>query len=168
MPAAVKAKYAFTLTAEETFALSLDNVSDPTFVHTLGADSGTLDATTTPASTKAFSDTISLSAGAATLDLTSLAGPAGTTVDFTGLKVQLIKMSCPSTNTGGITADRGPSNPYNLFGADNASAEQVEVPPGGIVMMYHDDESEDVDATHKSVQFAGTGTDSISVLLVAG
>ena len=97
-----------------------------------------------------------------------MTGPQGVTVDFTGLKVQLIKLACPTTNTAGITVDRGASNAYNLFGADNNSAEQVEILPGCATMFYHNDKLEDVDATHSDVQFAGTGTESIEVHLVAG
>lgn len=170
MAAAVTAHYNLRLQVEETIALSEDLAqADPTYTHDIADIRGTLNATSTPAVTKTFSDTINLSAGAATLDLTSLSGPAGTTVDFTGLKVHLVKLSCPSTNTAGITVDRDSSNAYNLFGADNASAEQVEVLPGASCLFYHgDDQTEDVSATKKGVQFAGTGTEAINVILVAG
>lgn len=169
MAAAVKAKIAITLTVDETLALGLDNAVDPTFTHTLGADAATLDASSTPAVSKTYSQTINLTAGAATIDLTALPGPNSTTVDFTGLKVQALKLVCPSTNTAGITVDRGATNAYNLFGADNASAEQVEVLPGdAMAIKGGTDKREDVDATHKDVQLAGTGTETIKVILVAG
>lgn len=169
MAAAVKAKYALTLTVDETLALGLDNASDPTFTHTIGADAATLTSSTTPPVTKVYSDTINLSAGAATIDLQSMGGPVSSTIDFTGLKVQLVKLSCPSTNTAGITVDRGAANPYNLFGEDNGSAEQVEILPGaGLVLFNGADQTEDVDATHSDVQLAGTGTETIKVILVAG
>lgn len=169
MAAAVKAKIAATLTVDETLALGLDNAADPTFTHTLGDDAATLTSSTTPAVTKTYSETINLSGGAATIDLTSLPGPNSTTIDFTGLKVQAIKFVCPSTNTEGITVDRGGSNPYNLFGEDNASAEQIEVLPGDVYLVKcGPDKREDVDATHSDVQLAGTGTETISVILVAG
>lgn len=170
MAAAVTAHWNMRCDVEETIALSEDLAeADPTYVHTIADTRGTLNATSTPAVTKTFSDTLNLTAGAATLDLTSLSGPAGTTVDFTDLKVHLVKLSCPSTNTAGITVDRGAANAYNLFGADNSTAEQVEVLPGATCEFFHgNNETEDVDATHKSVQFAGTGTEAIDVILVAG
>lgn len=170
MAAAVTAHWNMRLQVEETIALSEDLAqADPTYVHDIGGTRGTLNAASTPAVTKTFSDTINLVDDAATLDLTSLSGPAGTTVDFTDLKVHVVKLSCPSSNTAGITVDRGAANAYNLFGADNASAEQVEVLPGATHMFYHgDDQTEGVDATHSDVQFAGTGTEAISVMLVAG
>ncbi|KKN27512.1 hypothetical protein LCGC14_0863960 [marine sediment metagenome] len=169
MAAAVKAKIAATLTVDETLALGLDNADDPTFTHTLGADAATLTSSTTPPVTKTYSETINLSGGGATIDLQALTGPNSTTVDFTGLKVQAIKLSCPSTNTEGITVDRGAANPYNLFGEDNGSAEQVEVMPGDVYLVKCGaDKREDVDATHSDIQLAGTGTETIKVILVAG
>lgn len=171
MAAAVTAHYDLRLEAEETLALSQDLVPGETeFTHdTTETTRGTLNATSTPAVTKVWSDSVTLVAGAATLDLTSLTGPAGASVDFTGLKVHLVKLACPSSNTAGITVDRGASNAYNLFGEDNSSAEQVEVMPGASILVYHgNDKTEDVDATHSDVQLAGTGTEAIEVILVAG
>lgn len=170
MAAAITAHYDVKLDVEETLALSQDlSAAETTFTHKVTETTrGTLNATLTPAVTKVWSDKVNLAAGAATLDLTSLTGPAGTTVDFTGLKVQLVKLACPAGNTVGITVDRGASNAYNLFGADNASAEQVEILPGCSMVIFNNDKTEDVSATIKNVQLAGTGTESIEIILVAG
>lgn len=168
MAAAVEALYDFKLTVNETVAFALDHVTDPTVERKIDPGTGTLKAGTTPAATKTYDETITLAGGVGAIDLTSLTGPLATTTTFSGLKVQLVKLSCPSGNSAGITLDRAAATPYNLFGADNASAEQVEILPGGAAMFYHDDEAEDVDATHKDVQLAGTGTDQIRVQLVAG
>ena len=165
----VTLKYKMVAEAEEVIALGLDNVDNPTITHKLGDFASTLNATSMPVVTKAFSDTVPLVAGAGSLDLTSLAGPSGTSIDFTDLKVQMVQLACPTTNSGGITvAKKDAVTGYNLFGADNVSAEQVEVMPGSYVQLYHRDTLEDVDATHKDLTFAGTGTDTIQVLLVAG
>lgn len=170
MAAAVTAHYDIKLEVEETLAISQDLATDETtFTHkTTLTTRDTLNASSTPAATKTFSDSLNLSAGAATLDLTSLTGPSAVTVDFTGLKVHLVKLACPTTNTVGITVDRGASNAYNLFGEDNSSAEQVEVLPGCSMMFYMNDKTADVSASVKDVQFAGTGTESIEIILVAG
>lgn len=169
MAAAVTAHYDLLLEVEETVAQSLDLASDEKITHeTSQTTRGTLNASSTPAVTKCFSDSINLAAGAATLDLTSLTGPAAVTVTFDGLKVQLVKFACPSTNTGPILVQKGDSNAYNLLGKDNASSETLEILPGGCMALFHDDESEDVDATHKNVKFTGTGTETIEVILVAG
>ena len=168
MAASVSARYALELEVTEVLALGLDNATDSSFVHTLGSPNGTLSATTTPPVTKVFSDNLALVAGAKTLDLTSLAGPAGTTVDFTGLKVQKIQLRCPTSNTLPILVQKGDANAYNLLGADNASAETIEVLPGDDVQFKRHDTLEDVDATHKDIKFTGNGTEAIYVILVAG
>ena len=161
-------KYAFTGTVDEVKDLSMDLVTNPTITHTLGTDSGTLTASTTVPVTKTYSDTLPLVAGVLDIDLTSLPGPEATTITFTGLKVQFVKIICPASNTLPIAFWKHAANGYNLFGADNASAERVEVMPGGKFMMYHPNSAEDVDATHKVVTIAGDGTESFSILIVAG
>lgn len=168
MAASVSAQYALTLEVTETLALGLDNVDDPSFVHSIGSPEGTLNASSTPPATKVFSDNVALVAGTKTLDLTALAGPASTSIDFTGLKVQLIALRCPTGNTLPILVQKGAANAYNLLGADNASAETLEVLPGDDVLLRRYDTLEDVDATHKDIKFTGNGTETINVLLVAG
>lgn len=171
MAASVKAKYALTLTIDETLGLGLDGVdTDPTMVHDFGADSATLDANSSPPATKSWSDQLQLAAGAGALDLTALdRGPILSDVDFTGLKLQAIKLTCPTTNTGGITVEKKDAvTGYNPFGVDNSTAEKVTIVPGGGIVMFFDDELEDIDATHKDLTFTGTGTEAINIILVAG
>lgn len=164
----VEAKFELKLDVDETLELGQDHVTDPEVTDTLGTDDGTLNALSTPPATKRFSDQISLSTGSGSLDLTSLAGPLSTTVDFTGLKVQLVKLKCPSGNTAAIEVVTAGANGYNLFGLTNATAEKVSIPPGGAAEFFCNDKLEDVDATHKGITLTGTGTESISVQLVAG
>jgi hypothetical protein len=164
----VSALYVLKLLATETPDQGLDNVTDVPMDHDIGVVNGTLTASSTVPATKPFSDTISLAAGSASLDLTSLAGPSGTTITFDGLKVQLVKIKCPATNSGGVTFDVGAANGYNLFGADNASNESIEVMPGGAELRYIPNNGEDVDATHKNIDITGTGTDVFQIELVAG
>jgi hypothetical protein len=170
MAAAVEATYAFTLNVRETIALALDNVTDPTIDRTIGANSATLNSGTTPAVTKTFDDTIALVAGAAVLDLTALTDAMGIAKTFTGLKIQLVKLHCPSTNTVGIVVSaKDDATGYCLFGVSAAELTyKVQVMPGATVMLYHDDESADVDATHKDLTFTGAGVETIQVQLVAG
>ena len=164
----VSALYVMKLIATETPDLGLDNADNVPFDHDIGVVNGTLIASSTVPATKASSDDINLVAGAATIDLTSLPGPLSTTVTFDGLKVQLVKIKCPTTNTGGVTFAVGAANGYNLFGADNASAERVEVMPGGSEMRQTPNNGEDVDATHKNIDVTGTGTEAFQIELVAG
>jgi hypothetical protein len=67
-----------------------------------------------------------------------------------------------------MTFDVGASNGYNLFGEDSASNESVEVMPGGAVLMYHPNNTQDVGAADEEIDVTGTGTEAFSILLVAG
>jgi hypothetical protein len=170
MAHAVTAHYDMLLEVEETVAESLDLAADQTITHeTDETTRGTLNASSTPAATQCFSDSITLAGGgSATLDLTSLTGPAGVTVTFSGLTVQLAKFACPSDNVAAVLIQKDDANAYNLLGTDNASSETFEVLPGGWMGLGHNDGAEDVDATHKGVKFTGTVGDKIEVILVAG
>jgi hypothetical protein len=61
----------------------------------------------------------------------------GTTVDFAGLKVQLVKLSCPSTNTKPVTVGaKGVTGGtpvietgYNLFGESQEELSVLSLPP---------------------------------------
>lgn len=165
MAASVTAKYRFNLDVVDTPAAGLDLASDVGYTHTIPHSLTTLDGTTTPAVSKSFSDTISLASGTATLDLSALAGPSSTTIDLTGLKVQLFKMTCPSTNTLPISCTVGTQNAYDIFGAADGS---VDVHPGCTVMCEWNDQLDDVGAADEEIDFAGNASESFSIQLVAG
>lgn len=167
MAASVSAEYALRAEVRETIALAQDNADDPSTIHSLGSPNGTLTATTTPPVTSVFADNVALVAGTLTLDLTALTS-GNLSRDFTDLKVQLIALRCPTSNTLPILVQKGAANAYNLLGADNASAETIEVLPGDDILIKRYDTLEDVDATHKDVKFTGNGTETINVMLVAG
>jgi hypothetical protein len=170
MAHAVEARYNMLLEVKETVAQSLDLAVDVPIEHKTDESTyGTLNASSTVPATQCFSDSLTIAGGgSATLDLTSLTGPAGVTVTFSGLKVQLAKFACPSDNSAAVLIQKGDATAYNLLGTDNASSETFEVLPGGWMGLGHDDEAEDVDATHKDVKFTGTAGDKIEVVLVAG
>lgn len=166
MAASVTAKIRFYLDVIDTPAAGLDLASDVGYTHTIEHTLATYDAASTPAATKSFSDTVALSGGAVTLDLSALAGPSSTTVNFNGLKVQIFKMTCPSTNTNPISCTVGVANGYNIFGAADGS---VDVMPGATIMIYWDDELDDiVTDTNDEIDFAGTGVETFSIQMVAG
>ncbi len=163
------AKYNLGLTVEEVKDLGLDNVADPTITHTLGSHADTLTATTTPPVTKTYSDDLALVAGAKTIDLQALPSSESTTVNFTGLKVQLIKITTPATNTAEVTFDVGAANGYNLFGATNATDESIALPPDSVHQVKYNQALEDVDATHSDVDVSSSDVDAdFSIILVAG
>ena len=150
---------------KETVDLALDQVTDPKVEHEITMPIPlSLDSTTTPPATKVWSDNVALAAGAKTLDLEALVNDNLPNVNFNGLKVQVFMMSCPSANTGPITVTPGASNDYDLGGASMS----VEVNPGDTVVFLFLDNAPDVAAADSELDFAGTGTETFDILMVAG
>ncbi len=134
---------------------------------TIGITEGeTLNAGTTPAATKYVSMQKALSTGAASIDLTSLPDTAGNAgaVTFTGLKVLKAFLRNPSTNANSITVSFGASNPYNLFGASFV----VVLAPGQSIKLHGNNATPTVGSGAKQIDLAGTGSQALDVILVAG
>lgn len=129
--------------------------------------SQSLGASSTPAVTKiAFFDQ-ALTAGAATIDLTALAHNAGV-VDGSGLKVQGMLFVNPAGNSA-VTITDGASNGYNLFG--DASG-QVTVPAHATVdsflLFFFPEGLQDIGGSDKTIDLAGTGTETFQIGLLLG
>lgn len=109
-----------------------------------------------------------LTAGAATIDLTSLPDYNGTpaAVTFLGLKVQMIKVRGKSDNANPITITKGASNGYGL-GAAGATF-TIPLEPDCEATIYLDDKAPDVAAGAKTFDLTGTGSQVLEVTLVAG
>jgi|SRR6185312_9312151 len=130
-------------------------------------ESGTLTATTTPPATLQTQFNQALTAGAATIDLTALPGlNADEVVNGNGLKVQLVKFKNPSANANKITISQGASNAYRLDGATNWT---ISLAPGQSAGPFYLDAASDViSSTHKTIDLAGTGTQTLQVAVVMG
>ena len=153
------------VSVKETPALGLDQVTDPRIAHKMTIPiPTTLNSTTTPPATKVWSDNVPLVAGAKILDLQALVNANLPNVDFTGLKVQVLMMSCPSANTGAITITSGALNGYDIGGA----AMSYALDPGGTLVLLLRDTAPDVAAADSEIDFAGTGTEPFDIILVAG
>lgn len=158
----VEVVYSSILTVKETLDSGVTFISSPVVTHDGLSVGGEFNATSTPPATKVASGTATLSSGAATINLASLTGPGGGTVDFTGLKVQFVKLKNPSANN--ITLTPGASNGIDLFGASSS----LTVPPGGEVMMKFADQGPDVASGDRTIDLAGTGSQTLQYLFVAG
>ncbi len=176
MAASVKAIWAATLLLDEVVASGLTAVVDKAIRHdfagisNLPAFKGEINANTSPAITKGFSDLVTIvTGGTFTLDLTALDGPSSTTRDFTGLKVQFALLAALTSNIQDVvikTLDT--STGYNLFGAVRADADQITLAPGEIHFCQRNDKGEDVDATHKDIKFTAGNGNIVAVVMVAG
>lgn len=164
---AVTAKYHFKLDAEDAPALGYDLLTDPTGTHTIGSSSGSLTASTTPAVSAAWSDRITLTAGAATIDLTALTRGNGTlaALSMSGLKVVLIKIFAATANTAVVKFTNGAANGYNIFGAAGGD---VSVPAGGMLMFYGYTGLAAVSATVKNIDVTSSDTDAIFDIIIVG
>lgn len=105
-----------------------------------------------------------LVAGTASIDFTSLTGTNGATVSGSGLKLQVAIIKAKTTNANAITIADGANNGYGGFGSNF----EVVLDADQWVMLFGKDKEPDVDATHKTWDLIGTGTQSVDMILVFG
>lgn len=103
-----------------------------------------------------------LSAGAVTIDLTDLYTVGGGSADATGYKVQGFYFKNLGANP--MTITEGGSNPYLIFGTSGS----VVVQPGGALVIYHADASGDVGSSAKTIDVAGTGSQTFECAMILG
>lgn len=122
-----------------------------------------LSPTTTPAVSKYAGWQPALVAGTLDIDLTSLPGTQGS---FSGLTKEVVafRLKNPASNSGTITIQPGTSNGYDILG----SVGKAVIPPGGELYCYKAAGGQTVDATHKVVNLAGTGTEACDLELILG
>ena len=160
-------RYNSAVTGEQTLDTGIaSGSSDKTLKHDDINTAKVLNATSSasqPAVTKMVWINQALTAGAATLDLTSLSGTNGATVTFSGLKVCVAKFKNPSGN-GPMTVKFGGSNPYNLLGASWT----LIIPADSEITVYTNEGAPDVAGGAKDIDITGTGTEVLEVQLFAG
>lgn len=131
-------------------------------------ESLTLTATSTPPVTKLGFGVITLTAGAATVDMTSLVGLNGVAISLSGLKPIAIKFQNPSTNANNMTIAKGASNGYTGFG----SSFSITIPPGGSVVVYMNTAIANpftaVSGSVKTLDITGTGAQVLNYEVLGG
>ena len=157
-------QYNSTVTVKQTLDTGISSsAGDRTLIHDNINTSAVLNASSTIPVTKMIWVNQALTAGAKTLDLTSLTGTNGASVDFTGLKVQVAKLKNPTGNAA-MTIKFGAANPYNLLGASWT----LIILAGQEITVYGNDATPDVAGGAKDIDIAGTGSEIIEIQLVAG
>lgn len=106
---------------------------------------------------------VTLTAGAATLDLTALVDAlTSLPVDMTGLKLKCLHLQATAGNANAITFEPGATDGYTGWGLgevlNGGDHRGPSICTGGIA----------VDATHKIIDVSGTGTQSVRVVLLFG
>lgn len=154
-----------------TVAQTLDSASTPSanadkrvITHQAFNDTLTLNSGSTPDVTKMAAFTKALSAGAATIDLTALTGTNGATVNGNGDKVRIFKAINPSSNANSITLTEGASNGYELAG----NGWTVVLQPGQHFTFYADEDAPTIGGSAKTIDLAGTGSQTLNVMVVMG
>lgn len=156
---AVTVDYGFKLTATETLS-SVDGVTTATLIHDAFNEVATLSGSSAPAVSLVYEKLIALTAGAYTINLASLTGSNGVAQDATGLRVQLIRVKNLGANA--MTFSEGASNGIAL------ACGTFIVPAGGIVQMFLNDASPDVASGDRTIDVAGTGTQTFELSIYAG
>ena len=158
--------YTANLTAVETLEANVPAASTTKrrVTHDQFNTTSELSAATTPPVTKVAAFQQALTAGAATVDLTSLTGTNGASVDGTGLRVQAMKLRNPSTNANAITVVEGASNGYDGFG----STFDVTLEPGAEMVILTKDGGADISGTNKTLDLSGTASQALDMEIVLG
>lgn len=126
--------------------------------------SDTLNAGTGVPVTKVVANTITMTAGAATIDMTALVGSNGGAVDMTGLKLQIFKLKAKATNTNPLVVKFGAADPYTGLG----SAFNFELQPGAEMTFFGNEKSAEVASGVKDLDVAGTASEEVDMMMVCG
>lgn len=161
----VAVTYASTMTIEETLDNNVDSIPASTrkVTHTAFNIAASLNAGSSPPAVKTAEFLATLVAGALTIDLRALVGTNGAIVDGNGLKVQVVRIKNLGANP--MTFKVGAANGHT--GVIPATP-GVVVQPGGHVVLYSNDNGDDVDATHKTWDVTGTGAQQAQVSILLG
>ena len=168
---------AYTLTTELNLGMivrqifdttSMPGATNPTvqsnrWAKALSLSSTANGATQPEAITKAVIFEQALSAGAATVDLTALTNVIGESETFLGLKVQAIHFLNPVGNAV-MTISEGASNGYELMG----NAFTFKLLAGQELIFRGFEATPDVASGAKTIDIAGTGTEELQIIIVAG
>ena len=151
-------------TVTEVLTGNTDSVPAGTRVvtHTAFNETAALTSATSPPITMTANFVQALAVGVATIDLTSLTGTNGASVDGTGLKVQHFRMKNLGANTMGITF--GAANPYNLAGATF----QIDLEQNQWWDFYGNDATPDIAGGAKDMDLAGTTTQTCEISILMG
>lgn len=167
MALALGVTYQEILIAVHTLTGTFISGSDNTYTTSLsGEGSTTYTSSTSVPVTKIASGTATMSGGAATIDLTALTGLAGEAITFLGLKVQFAFFRAPSTNANVLAVSQGASDAYGLDAAGGTWL--VRLDPDSSVLRRIANSAEDVASDAKTIDIAGTGSQTLEYILIAG
>lgn len=160
----VAVTYSAIATVVETLPTNTGSAAASTRVvtHAEYNESASLNSGSTPPVTLVAEFLLTLSSGAATIDLRTLTGTNGAVVDGNGLKVQIVRIKNLGAND--MTIKGGSATPHNLFTVTTGQ----KIFPGGHIQHFTNDNGDDIDATHKFWDVTGTGAQTAEVTIIMG
>jgi hypothetical protein len=157
----VSAQVVMKCAVTETF--TDDSLSgDTTLKHSAFDFSSTIKSDTTVPATKVSASVMALSTGAKSIDLTSLPGANGATITALGLKLQVWKIK--NLGAAAMTFSEGASNGYAALGA----AFSFILLQNQQAMFYLADSAPDVASGDRTIDVAGTGSQTFQNIMVFG
>jgi len=141
------------------------SAADANIEHKLNLNQTVPNGTSLPATVVAsFSQ--SLTSSTAYTDMTALPKANGATADCTGLKLQGIIIKNPTGNATLTIAHNTSTSvsAYSFIG----TAGSISIPAGGTLALCYPEAAADVSSSAKNIIWAGTGTQSAHVLIIAG
>lgn len=122
--------------------------------------------TSTPPASMYLAEEITGDSGTAsvTIDLADFDDVEGIAKNATGLKVQEVRIQAAADNAAVVNVAPGDTNPYALFG----SANDVDVPPAGLLHARFNDELADVASGAKNIKLTVGHGDVVSVEIILG
>jgi hypothetical protein len=163
----VNALVSLSIVVRERLENNVLAASQKVITHDALNRSTSYNANTDPPASKMSAVEVTLVAGVASIDLTSLPATGGGTFDATGLKVRAALMINPEENANPLVIEPGDTNPYLLFGADF----KVPLAPGQEHGYDLIDAAPAVGPTSKLIKLSDGGvggTESHQVLLLMG
>jgi hypothetical protein len=122
-------------------------------------------ASTSPPASKVAAYDVTLSTGAATIDLTALPQAGGGTQSVNGLLARYLVFVNPVSNANNITIADGASNGYLVFG--DASG-QITLKPGQFCILFCAGNAQTVGGSNKTIDITGTGSQVLRMLALFG
>lgn len=153
------------VTAVETLETNVPAAaaSDKTVTHNGYDTSQSLTGATTPPVDSCAYFEKALSAGAGTIDLTALTGTNGATINLNGKKPVAIRIRGKAGNANPITITKGAANGY-----DGMGDLEVAVKANQEFTYYFHTGASAVSGTNKTIDLAGTGSQSVEVSIIGG
>lgn len=157
----ISTSYDFKILTSERLMLDVPAISNPVLQKSF-PDSGRMDGTTVPPARLDVANLISLTAGVATIDLTTLASINGATVSGNGLMIQLLKLVNKGSHA--MTFSKGSTNGYSLTG----STWTETLHPGQKLMFFGNNATPLINSTEKTIDVTGTDTEQFELHVVMG